>query len=317
MLDHLGLHDTKIMLAVGGYPHESVFFSRLGRDSGAMARFVTSLMKMVMKTSANGVLIDWAEPEPGCGRPEDRTTLSLLVDAIRRAYRVSGAVVGSGDIAVVISENVTVAKEVMDVVVDRVEWLFVQTHLVAPNLGYGSDYCDGWGREYDDLIRRLRGSGTYVDKMCASFSMAPFLAYGWTDNYRVFHISALSTATSNVTGRASTRSMVYVCGKSTDQLCKVHRDGKCLSFRNIRYAGNASVLAPLVIFQDQDLMYSLLSKGSATRSLCAVVYDLDADNFKTPCPSLHADIFTGLTHLANVTENPHNDSDLGQRPFCP
>ncbi|KAH7939252.1 hypothetical protein HPB52_009685 [Rhipicephalus sanguineus] len=318
MLDLLGFHDTKIMLAVGGYPHESVFFSRLGRDSGAMARFVTSLMKMVLKASANGVLIDWAEPEPGCGRPEDRTTLSLLVDAIRRAYRVSGAVVGSGDIAVVIPKNVTVAKEVMDVVVDRVEWLFVQTHLVTPNLGYSSDYCVGWGREYGDLVRRLRGSGTYyVDKMCCSFSMAPFLAYGWTGRYAVFHISALSTATNPVTGRASTTSMVNVCGNSMDQLCKVHQDGKCLSFRNIRYAGNMSSLAPLYIFQDRDLLYSLLSKGTATRRLCAVVYDLDADNFKTPCPSLRADIFTGLTHLANVTENPHNDSGLGQRPFCP
>ncbi|KAH8030646.1 hypothetical protein HPB51_010580 [Rhipicephalus microplus] len=53
MLDRLGFHDTKIMLAVGGYPPESVFFSRLGRDSGAMARFVTSLMKIVLKSSAN------------------------------------------------------------------------------------------------------------------------------------------------------------------------------------------------------------------------------------------------------------------------
>ncbi|KAH7939271.1 hypothetical protein HPB52_009743 [Rhipicephalus sanguineus] len=113
MLDLLGFHDTKIMLAVGGYPQESVFFSRLGRDSGAMARFVASLMKMVLKSSANGILIDWVEPEPGCGRPEDWTTLLRLVDSIRRAYRLSGTVVGSGDIAVAIPQNDRVAKQVM------------------------------------------------------------------------------------------------------------------------------------------------------------------------------------------------------------
>ncbi|KAH8031225.1 hypothetical protein HPB51_014061 [Rhipicephalus microplus] len=114
MLDLLGFHDTKIMLAVGGYSQESAFFSRLGKDPSAMARFVTSLMEIVSKTSANGILVDWSEPEPGCGQRDDRTTLSLLVDTIRRAYRVSGAVAGSAGIAVVISANLTVAEQMID-----------------------------------------------------------------------------------------------------------------------------------------------------------------------------------------------------------
>ncbi|KAL1442430.1 hypothetical protein MTO96_030808 [Rhipicephalus appendiculatus] len=273
---------------------------------------------MASKTSANGVLIDWAEPEPGCGRPEDKTTLSLLVDAIRRAYRVSGAVVGSGDIAVVISQNVTVAKEVMDLVVDRVDWLFVQTHLVAPSSLHSSHYCHAWGRAFDDLINPLRGSGFYAGKICASFSMAPFLAVGWTLSPKGFHIKELSGATDPITGRASTTTMVNVCGNSMDPPCKVDQDGTCLTFRRRRYPGNASSLAPLYMFHGADLIYFLLSKANVTTKLCAVVYDLDADNFETPCPGLRAGTFAGLRHLANVTENgPKNYSDLGRLSPCP
>ncbi|KAL3206294.1 hypothetical protein MRX96_040154 [Rhipicephalus microplus] len=82
MLDLLGFHDTKIMLAVGGYSQESAFFSRLGRDPSAMARFVTSLMEIVSKTSANGILVDWAEPEPGC----DASLRAALLHRLQSTY---------------------------------------------------------------------------------------------------------------------------------------------------------------------------------------------------------------------------------------
>ncbi|KAL3243246.1 hypothetical protein MRX96_020641 [Rhipicephalus microplus] len=315
MLDRLGFHDTKIMLAVGGYPPESVFFSRLGRDSGAMARFVTSLMKIVLKSSANGILIDWVAPEPGCGRPHNWATLPRLVDTIRRAYRLSGTVVNSGDIAVVISHNYSVAEEVLNVVGHQVKWVFLQTHLIEPTLLHNSDICLSWAQSREYLIKLSIARGIDADKICAGFSMAPFLALGWTIPPR-FVIKWLSGVVSPITGRPATTSMVDVCASGTDLPCQIRRHGTCLIFRKRGVPGSSSSAAPFYMLEGRDLTHLLLSKNDTTTNFCAVVYDLDADNFRTACPALGAGIFAGLRELANVTENPQQVSYLERQPVC-
>ncbi|KAL1417734.1 hypothetical protein MTO96_026515 [Rhipicephalus appendiculatus] len=316
MLDRLGFNDTKIMLAVGGYPPESLFFSRLGRDSGAMARFVTSLMKMVMKSSANGILIDWVEPEPGCGRPDHWTTLPRLVDTIRRGYRLSGNDVGSRDIAILISQNYTVAEEVLDAVANRVEWVFLQTHLLLPSRVYDNDICHSWAHSRDYMLKLALDRGIHADNICAGFSMAPVRALGWT-NPQNFTIGRLSSLISPITGRRSTTSMVNICASYTNAPCQVRSDGWCLVLRKRNDPGNVSSPAPFYMFEGRELMHSLLSKNDTTTNFCAVVYDLDADNFRTPCPALYAGTFAGLRHLANVTEDPQRTSDLERQPVCP
>ncbi|KAH6923694.1 hypothetical protein HPB50_005164 [Hyalomma asiaticum] len=315
MLDRIGLQDTRIMLTIGGYPQESAYFSRLGRDSGAMARFVTSLMKIVLKSYANGIVIDWVQPEPGCGRPEDRITLSLLIDAIRLAYRTSAAVVGGGEIAVTISKHVVLAREVMILVADRVDWFFAQTQLIEPSTAHGVDLCFSWAQAHGHVIGSLRGRGLYVEKICAGFSMAPLLAEGWQDRGRLPVVNALSSATSPDTGRATT-SMVNVCSSPMDPPCKVTSNAGCLIFRKLHLPGNASFPAPFYIFEGRDLMHTSLSIGNVTTKFCAVLYDLDFDNFRTPCPALNAGVFAGLSHLVSVTVDPRSTSDLQLQPYC-
>ncbi|KAK8760985.1 hypothetical protein V5799_027747 [Amblyomma americanum] len=131
LLKSLGLIRTPVLVTVGGYPQESAHFSRLGADQGAMARFVSSLMRIIWGHGLNGVAIHWAQPEPGCGRPRDTATLSSMVDAIRQAYRVVGRS-ASGDITIMLPAEATVAGSIIRHLIDRVEWIFLETHLLQP-----------------------------------------------------------------------------------------------------------------------------------------------------------------------------------------
>ncbi|KAH6923696.1 hypothetical protein HPB50_005166 [Hyalomma asiaticum] len=184
------------------------------------------------------------------------------------------------------------------------------------DLSNGRDLCRTWSQEQDHLIGSIRGNGLYVDKICAGFSMAPFLADGWIASGKYLFIRAFSNATFAITGRRATTSVVDVCGNLVDPPCRIRRDATCVMFRRLNRPGSRSSPAPLYIFQGRELMYSLLSKFGATQRFCSVVCDLDADNFRTACPTLHSGIFAGLRHLANVTEDPKNDSYLEEEPPC-
>ncbi|KAL1428715.1 hypothetical protein MTO96_003056 [Rhipicephalus appendiculatus] len=48
-----------IMVALGGYVEDSAHFSRLGRDTALMSRFVASAAKFLFKHNITGALVDW------------------------------------------------------------------------------------------------------------------------------------------------------------------------------------------------------------------------------------------------------------------
>ncbi|KAH7933269.1 hypothetical protein HPB49_011059 [Dermacentor silvarum] len=316
-LSKLRFQDTKIMVAVGGYAEESAYFTRLGRDPGALARFVSSLMYIVQNSSANGVVIHWAEPEPGCGRPDDKTTLSLLVDAIRRAYRVSGAIIGGGKIAVVLPGGATMNSILTKLVADRVEWLFLQAHLAdMTQSNLNAHPCFGWFGSIVPLIRSLSGSAVSIDKICTGYSLAPVLAEGRFSPSQIT-VSGLSNAIAPDTGRRGTTSMSDVCGSVMNPLCKGFGDGNCLMIFKRNQLGNASSQAPIYVFEGHKSLHDSLTKGLTHTKVCAVLYDLEADNFRTACPSLNVGIFASLRHFVNIAENPSSLSDLERSPLCP
>ncbi|KAH7933886.1 hypothetical protein HPB49_018928 [Dermacentor silvarum] len=316
-LSKLRFQDTKIMVAVGGYAEESAYFSRLGRDPGALARFVSSLMYIVRNSSANGVVVHWAEPEPGCGRPEDKSTLSLLVDAIRRAYRVSGAVVGGGKIAVVLPEDATMSSVLTKLVADRVEWLFLQAHIAdMTQSNRNANPCFGWFGSIKPLIRSLSGSAVSLDKICTGYSLAPLLAEGSLSQTHIV-VRNLSKAISPDTGRRGTTSMSDVCGSVMDPPCIGGADGNCLIIFKRNQLGNLSFQAPIYVFEGHKALHDSLTKGLAHTKVCAVLYDLEADNFRTACPSLNFGTFASLRHFVNIADNPSRLSDLERSPGCP
>ncbi|KAK8757062.1 hypothetical protein V5799_000236 [Amblyomma americanum] len=314
ILNSQRLFDTQVLLTVGGYPQESAHFSRLGVDPAVMARFVSSLMRMVLGKGLNGAAIHWVHPEPGCGRSDDATTLSSMVSAIRYAYRSVGA---RGDIAVMLPPDLRISDPIVRLLADRVEWIFLETHLLQP-LMRSTGACLELANRVIAMVNGLH-AGPNGHKICTGYSLAPWLALGAHRAGVDPYIYRFSNITSPDTGRSGTASMLDICSGS--RTCVATLSGSCLVLGRALLPGSLSSPAPLYIFHDHETLFNIFSHGSPQLAVnstnrCAVLYDLESDNFKTMCTVLNVSYYAHLKHFADITERPGGASDLQLAPPC-
>ncbi|KAL1460308.1 hypothetical protein MTO96_027566 [Rhipicephalus appendiculatus] len=69
-----------VLMAIGGYPEDSVHFSRLGRDPPAMGRFVSNVVQTIQTHRLDGLTIHWVASQAVCQSADDERTMSTLVD---------------------------------------------------------------------------------------------------------------------------------------------------------------------------------------------------------------------------------------------
>ncbi|KAH7933268.1 hypothetical protein HPB49_011058 [Dermacentor silvarum] len=284
-LSKLRFQDTEIMVAVGGYAEESAYFSMLGRDPSALARFVSSLMYIVQNSSANGVVIHWLSQSPGAGDQMTKPPCPFWSTPF-------GARIASLALSL------------------------AAAHLADPTPSNPSaDPCSIRFGSIQPLIRSLSGSAVFLEKICSGYSLASLLAEGWISQSHLV-IKRFSNAISPDTGRRATASMSDVCGSVMDPPCKARGYDNCLIFRRLHQPGNASSPAPLYVFKGNNKLRDSLMKGLANPKICAVVYHLEADNFRMPCPSLNVGVFASLRRFINIAENSSNISYLEQSRLC-
>ncbi|KAK8757063.1 hypothetical protein V5799_000237 [Amblyomma americanum] len=315
LLSNLGLNMT-ILVTVGGYPEESAQFSLLGRDAGKLARFVSSLMHITWDHGLNGVTIHWATAEPACRLPEDATTLSSLVYAIRQAYRSMGP--GNSEIAVMLPAEARIAGPVIRLLAERVEWIFLETHLLTPTTG-GRAACNHLATGLENLIASLQ-AGRNQHKICTGYSLAPWLAMGVVDRRLGLIIDRFSTQIAPDTGRAGTASMRGLCSGAPP--CLLWARGSCLVLRKASRPPGTIGPIPLYVFHDESTLFRIFSHGLYTSAAhqtnqCAVLYDIDLDNFEGTCTGLNMGVFAHLTHFANIMAGQLNSTDFERNvPIC-
>ncbi|KAH7960305.1 hypothetical protein HPB49_018591 [Dermacentor silvarum] len=80
-----------LMVALGGYAEDSAHFSRLGRDTALMSRFVASVAKFLVKHDITGALVDWKGIGGHCGSRDDGKILMTLLENLRKLLRLNSA----------------------------------------------------------------------------------------------------------------------------------------------------------------------------------------------------------------------------------
>ncbi|KAL1485499.1 hypothetical protein MTO96_031920 [Rhipicephalus appendiculatus] len=88
--DRLGYLDVKILLALGGYPEDGPHFSMLGRDPVTLDRLTANVIDATRSFRLDGVTVNWVDPGPRCGSPDDQETVAALLRALRRAFDNNG-----------------------------------------------------------------------------------------------------------------------------------------------------------------------------------------------------------------------------------
>ncbi|XP_064458993.1 uncharacterized protein LOC135369321 [Ornithodoros turicata] len=78
---------TILLLAVGGFPEDSVHFSML-RDTRLIGRFTSQLVDTVLDNNFDGVTIHWTYPGDACG--SDATDADTMVDIMTRLKALFG-----------------------------------------------------------------------------------------------------------------------------------------------------------------------------------------------------------------------------------
>ncbi|KAL3184573.1 hypothetical protein MRX96_031648 [Rhipicephalus microplus] len=88
--DGLGYLSVKILLALGGYPEDGPHFSILVRDPVTLSRLTGNVVDVTRSLRLDGVTVNWVDPGPRRGSPDDQEIVAALLRALRQAYDNNG-----------------------------------------------------------------------------------------------------------------------------------------------------------------------------------------------------------------------------------
>ncbi|KAH6924020.1 hypothetical protein HPB50_010458 [Hyalomma asiaticum] len=275
ILSDAGASNVEVLLAVGGYVEESPQFSLLGRDANAMARFVTSAMRLLMSDSIDGLALHWLEAEPSCrstGNVAENVMLRACFVDLRRIFDLNSF---RGTLAVILSAEVD--DTVIDTVIDVVDYVILETHRLAPGLPLDYDICESVARRMLDTVVSRNSFYGNEHKLCISLSVAPWkietqpAIYGHPPN-----LTALSSS-GNPPGFGSATEMC----SSTTCLLGHALSGTCVPLR----VTMASRSVYIFLFMNETVLQNLFREGmvAGKQERCALLVDLDLDSYSGQC----------------------------------
>ncbi|KAH7938830.1 hypothetical protein HPB52_000840 [Rhipicephalus sanguineus] len=288
-VNHSMAPDVKIVLAIGGYSSDQPQFLLLGRDGGALSRFVRDTMQLLRLHSLDGIAIHWREPKPGCPSPRGgdvTSALHSLLSAMRRSFQLNGF---PGLLSIIMSTEVSTASEIVDSVVDVVDYVFLDVRQLRPRTPT-YNMCGPLAHEVRKRIENAsvayRGN---EPKFCPVLSVAPWLVevVYHTFNTSTPVLTGLSAA-SELGGEPGFGSLLKMCSASSGSApCDVDATPPNDSDACFAVAGSASPMhRPLVRmfhsrFTWRKIFYGGLPVNHTPR--CALLNDLDMDNYADQC----------------------------------
>ncbi|KAH7938865.1 hypothetical protein HPB52_001487 [Rhipicephalus sanguineus] len=279
--DLLGYSNVKILVALGGYPEDGPHFSLLGRDPGALDRLTAKVVDAMKSKRLDGVTVNWVDPGPRCGSPDDQGTVAALLRAIRQAFDKNGM---TQALVTAMLDGGTSIERLVSTSKDAVNYFFLTDHRRLSS-GPGSFYevcttfSDNTVQTLDHYVNSV--PGLRRDQICAAEPVAALAADGDIDvATRQFMIQP---------GRALRWAPIYeACGKprfcrlfGASQSCIVHQ-------ANWGARPNSSNLhAATLYFNDLTYLirarYLARSQPPIRGEPCIFVTLLEYDNYAGQC----------------------------------
>ncbi|KAL1432740.1 hypothetical protein MTO96_012949 [Rhipicephalus appendiculatus] len=167
-----------ILLALGGYQSDSVHLTKIARHQSQLESFTKSVVEKVALYAMDGVAVHWVPPEAGCrvpGQDDDLLTVSTIVDAISKAFTDRAA---KRVIALLLPADHAATDTLVNVLVNMVDYVIVQTHLLPLPPGPSGELCNDLARSSTNFIRSLSLSPEQDKKVCSGFSLSPLEGAG-------------------------------------------------------------------------------------------------------------------------------------------
>ncbi|KAH6932888.1 hypothetical protein HPB50_010496 [Hyalomma asiaticum] len=297
-----------IMIALGGYVEDSAHFSRLGRDTALMSRFVATAAKFLVKHNIAGVLVDWKGIGGHCGSNGDAKTMANLLqelgDLLRMnsvKYRVGAMLAAVGSIAKVVTKAIATFADI----------IVYETHEASEyNVYEGCDNAAVVTQLFmNDMTRAVAATKT-PPRQCISLSAGVWstLAYDLAGNSVVIAGSGFYKV-SRRTGMAAAFEMCTALAYSG--VVKNDSLAGCVLYnlRAVNFSSEEVVVGkktiPIATAVDRLFVYedrsAIIRQADATATLnrgrCVALYDLDFDNFKGVCEYQSLPNHFRLTHI--------------------
>ncbi|XP_070395839.1 uncharacterized protein [Dermacentor albipictus] len=288
---------VKILLAMGGYPEDYAQLSLLGRENGALTRFVHSTMALMSSHVLDGVVIHWLEGEPICKSRavNDAKMLNTVFVGLRRIFRVNGF---PGQLAVIVPTSTSDTVALVDSVVDVVDFVFMETRGLWRTVQLDVTVCHAWSSEVVKLFKKHSLYTGNESKFCILMSVAPFLVmesslparFGEPPRLIKFNYSKYKSAPG--IGNA-----FDMCRRQRSCLRSKPNSTLCI------FVKGSDPANPSLLYMFNNLMtVADVFRSAAMRNLtdhCMLLVDLDLDNYAKQCGTNLGDYwFTRYFHAA-------------------
>ncbi|KAH9382196.1 hypothetical protein HPB48_005460 [Haemaphysalis longicornis] len=289
-----------VLVALGGYPEDGHNFRQLGGNNTAMARFVSSVLQTIALYRLEGVTIHWVFPDSTCQQPDDPHKMSALVDRLRESYELNGF--NRELVTAIIPADTQLANSFVSVLADKLDYYLFETHLITPPPVVDYQLCGHVASSVVQFFASVPFISGRENKTCAGLSLAPWALR--SSPMPVPSTLVLADDASNYTALPGTTAVFEFC----------QGDGPCLDAAqtdcNVIYVRDNTMFAPVsYLFHAKETLLRIFSPGSVIGSAtngnyCAVLYDIDMDNYATPCPDMtpsntSGERFISLEHFYN------------------
>ncbi|KAH7969187.1 hypothetical protein HPB52_015647 [Rhipicephalus sanguineus] len=306
-----------LLLALGGFQSDSVHLTNIARHQRQLVSFTESVLEMVALYGMDGVAVHWVPPEATCrvpGRDDDLLTVSTIVDAISKAFSSNST--NKRVIALLLPADHAATDTLVNVLVNVVDYVIVQTHLLPLPPVPSDTLCTDLARNSTSFIRSLSLSPERDKKVCSGFSLSPLKV---VVKFAGGHVASNFAYASNssLDGLRARGQMNDVCDY---QLAPCHYGS--IFTDCIAVSLNAATHNPYFVFPKSAALQSIVMHELISRSIqrvpsdrCAALFDLDMDNWDDNLTCAGFDLpYRYLTHFHASIQG--YSSPMHQLPRC-
>ncbi|KAH6934923.1 hypothetical protein HPB50_002210 [Hyalomma asiaticum] len=254
---------------------------------------------MVVRHGMDGVAVHWVPPEAACrvaGRDDDLLTLSTIVDAISKAF--TSNTVSKMYITLLLPADHAATNPLVNVLVNVVDYVIVQTHLLQLPLVPSGKLCTDVAKNTTDFIQSLSLSPEQEKKVCSGFSLSPYKVVASPIVGQGVHNFSYDSD-SKLDGLRGRGRVSDACGNKIEPCRYALLFSDCI----VVYP-NAAQQHLYYMFHKADTVQSIVSHVTSqarqriAADHCAALFDLDMDNWDDRITCAGFDLpYRYLTHF--------------------
>ncbi|XP_075744199.1 chitinase-3-like protein 2 [Rhipicephalus microplus] len=291
-----------IILTIGGFPEDSADFHRVHDDEITQQRLIQSVYATILQYNLSGINLHWVQNDDSCERSlgDGVPRLEEFVIKLRALLAINGRS-RNFSISTFVDPRDSFQMEFFRALGNQVNITFFRMHDLAP-LNDFDQFCGNSIQTFQAYIQavtpyfrphirvssRPAAPPPHVNKLCISFSLALYARQGFSMN--------LPSPPQPVTATAGYIGLFEVCDSQLTFKEKVKRTPGCLARRT-----SGVLLNVAFVFEDVVTLRAKMSMLGPKNVSCALVYDIDFDNFRAGCYG--SNDYLMLQHFYSARQN--------------